>query len=102
MTPRDLHVTPRPIPAQLRPAHDINLPLCFLSSSPIQHGVCPSDRTAITFLFESSRLDFLGNVPFFLLSENGRGFVFQFQHIPLNLGLTFSHGPEFSATTSTS
>lgn len=64
MTSRDPHVTPRPIPAQLRPAHDINLPFYFLSSSPIRHGVCHSDRTAITSFVESNPLDFLGNVPF--------------------------------------
>lgn len=99
MLSRDPHVTPRPIPAQLRPAHDINLPLYFLSSSPIRHGVCHSDRTATRLLLNLTPWIFWG-MSLFVGEENGRGFVFQ--HIPLNLGLTFSHGPEFPATTSTS
>lgn len=93
---RDLHVTPRSVPAQLRPAHDINLPLCFLGSSLIRCCACPSDHTVIISLLKlTSLVFFLGNGPFFS-GENGRASMaggLCSSPIPLNLGLTFKPRP---------
>lgn len=83
MASRDLHVTPRSVPAQLRPAHDINLPLCFLGSSPIRCCACPSAHTVIISFVKTNFFVFFftGKCSFLFgwewPGEHGRGFVFQ-------------------------